>query len=53
MSRSELMKLLWPRKTVEDTNLDHRKSEANRILEPLALEIVADNRGVWKLVELR
>ena len=51
--RADLLKQIWPEKTVEESNLDHRKREVNEILERMRLEIAADNHGVWRLVALQ
>lgn len=53
MSRSDLMKAIWPENTPQPNALDKRKSAVSELLVPLNLEIHADKRGTWRLQDLR
>lgn len=51
--KSDLFRDVRPRGDVQENNLDQHKSVVNDLIEELGIEIRADSRGNWRLVELR
>lgn len=53
ISRKDLSDLLWPDRSVIPNTLDQHKSKVDTILRELGVEIATDNRGIWRIAEIR
>ena len=52
-TRDEIRDTVWKGRKIDETSLDQLKAATNNRIENLGLEIVANQRGVWKIDDLK